>query len=78
MVTGIFGDLIGETSSRRRELDCQVVCAWCGRRMGVKHFETPASDRRERTASHSICHTCLRKLLRQAMRVTLPASTASR
>ena len=39
----------------------KVVCAWCGKLIGVKHYKDCEED--TGTISHSICPVCKRKVL---------------
>ena len=39
----------------------RIVCAWCGKEMGVK--ECPGSNDKDGTITHSICEDCKTKAM---------------
>ncbi len=41
----------------------RVVCAWCGKEMGVK--EGPGSKDKNRAITHSICEFCKAKAIEE-------------
>ena len=41
---------------------CRVVCAWCGKEMGVK--ECPGSKMMKDPITHSICECCKAKTMK--------------
>lgn len=50
----------------------KVVCAWCGKFMGIKKCEESSEGRM--LISHSICPDCKRKVMEEAEEV-LPQNT---